>query len=522
MNRRNIRPFGAALLSLVLTAACAPVALPPAAEDGAASRQAAAETLVAGYTNISEKYLQPVSLETMALEGMRGLSAIDPSLAVAREGRSITLTAENREVARFPVPAENDVGAWAALTTDVFAAGRAASPELRKASVEQIYEALFDGALSNLDIYSRYAGTDEARRNRAKREGFGGIGLRFRIKDGAVRVVHVIADTPAARAGIRKHDRITHIDGAPTRSMEKKQVVDTLRGPVKSRVAVTVVRPGEPESLRFELQRAHIVPNTVVASLSDGVALLRITGFNQHTARSLAAKLKKLSAKPGARIKGVVLDLRGNPGGLLKQSVKVVDLFLAQGDIIDTRGRHPDSFQHYEAAGGDLAHGLPLAVLVDGKSASAAEIVAAALQDRGRAVVIGTASFGKGTVQTVIHLPNDGEITLTWSRLIAPSGYVLHGLGVLPSICTSGSEGKSGGELIRTTLAARLKTTNVFAAWRAKGPLDEDRRHGLRAACPAERRRGTIEVEVARRLVADRTLYGRVLDLVTDTAAAEN
>ena len=133
-----------------------------------------------------------------------------------------------------------------------------------------------------------------------------------------------------------------------------------------------------------------------------------------------------------------MLDLRGNPGGLLKQSIKVADLLLTQGKIISTRGRHADSIHNYEAGGHDLAFGLPVLVLVDGKSASAAEIVAAALQDRDRAVVIGTSSFGKGSVQTVIRLPNDGEITLTWSKLVAPSGYLLHGLGVRPAICTSG------------------------------------------------------------------------------------
>jgi carboxyl-terminal processing protease len=233
----------------------------------------------------------------------------------------------------------------------------------------------------------------------------------------------------------------------------------------------------------------------------------------------MASKLKKAKKMLGAKIKGLVLDLRGNPGGLLKQSIRVADLFLAQGQIIKTRGRHPDSIQHYEASGPDLVTGAPLVVLVDGKSASAAEIVAAALQDRGRAVVIGTSSFGKGTVQTVIRLPNGGEITLTWSRLIAPSGYVLHGLGVMPAICTSGANGGQLG-LIDQALMARMKTSTLMEAWRKVDLKNDSQRKGLRASCPAERRKKSVEVEVASRLIGNRSLYNRALGLTSAVDAA--
>jgi carboxyl-terminal processing protease len=222
----------------------------------------------------------------------------------------------------------------------------------------------------------------------------------------------------------------------------------------------------------------------------------------------------------GEAVTGVVLDLRGNPGGLLKQSITVADLFVTQGDIVNTRGRHPDSHQHYEATGEDIAHGLPIVVLVDGKSASAAEIVAAALQDRRRAVVIGTTSFGKGTVQTVIRLPNDGEVTLTWSRLVAPSGYVLHGLGVFPAICTSGVSEDETGVLARR-LEQRGKTVAIMESWRKAGLREADRRRTLRAACPAQRRHETLDIEVARRLLDDPALYLRALDVSAATATAQ-
>jgi len=207
-------------------------------------------------------------------------------------------------------------------------------------------------------------------------------------------------------------------------------------------------------------------------------------------------------------LKGVVLDLRGNPGGLLHQSVRVADLFLDHGRIITTQGRHPDSDQYYEAGGRDIVAGLPVVVLIDGGSASAAEIVAAALQDRGRAVIVGTTSYGKGTVQTVISLPNSGELTLTWSRLVPPSGYLLHGHGVVPSLCTSGIRGDDP-EAVESVIAARWATMPADAPSTAR-------------ACPAERRIDDLELVVARRLLGDRATYVRALDPTPNVALAPN
>lgn len=518
------KPSSAFLLALVVAvAACAPrpPAPAPVLDLGGISRHAATETFAAGYSSIFEKYIEPVALETVAIAGMRGLGSIDPAISVVREPGALRLTSSNRLVARFDLPADGDANRWAALTTDVFAASRAASDALRASTVEEVYQVVFDGALKDLDAYSRYAGTEEARRNRAKRVGFGGIGIRFRVKAGVVRITGVVPKTPAAGAGLRTHDRITHVGEVALEGMSKTEVLDRIRGPVKTTVTLRLRRPGRAKPWRVRLERRHIVPRTVTARHRDGIVMVRISGFNQNTARSLGTKLESMERELGGAMKGVVLDLRGNPGGLLKQSVRVADLFLAQGDIVNTRGRHPDSLQHYEADGSDFAHGQPMAVLVDGKSASAAEIVAAALQDRRRAVVIGTASFGKGTVQTVIRLPNEGEITLTWSRLVAPSGYVLHGLGVLPVICTSGVAADDG-DPIDATLARRQETSVAHAAWRAAGLHDEDGRRALRAACPAERHRDVFDLEVARTLITDRAVYGRVLDLLRTTAAAEN
>jgi len=522
-------PLGVVVAAALLAAACAPVhpPAPAAAVSPSLAQQVQqvperpeAEIFAAGYATITEKYIEAVPAATLAMEGMRGLGAIDPALTVRRSEDVVVLAASERTIARFPAPADDDVEGWAALTAKVSAAGRQTSKELRTASDEKLYEAVFDGVLSSLDIFSRYVGAEEARRNREKRDGFDGIGIRVRMEAGAARVTWVLADTPAAQAGLRKGDRITHVDGVSVRDFKRHEVVRRLRGPSHSSVALTVRREGVDGPLAFEMERRHIVLPTVTERRDHGIVFLTVTSFNQRTASSVAAKLTKALSVPGDRPKGLVLDMRGNPGGLLKQSIEVADLFLTQGQIVRTHGRHPDSEQRYEADGEDMAHGLPLVVLVDGKSASAAEIIAAALQDHGRAVVIGTTSFGKGTVQTVIRLPNDGEITLTWSRLVAPSGYVLHGLGVMPDICTSGAAGNVR-KLIAAVFGRKAKIAAARARWQTAGLGEEKQRRDLRATCPAERRRKALEIEVARRLLSDRALYGRALDLTAATSQAQ-
>ena len=513
-----------AVLLVLALAACAPARTPPAVVDADAAPRLRQNVLSVGFSNISEKHLEEIALGSVVMEGLKGLGAIDPALTVSRAGNTVTLAASGEVVGSFLAPDDADAEGWAALALKLSGAGRAVSRDLREAGAEKIYEAVYDGALSNLDIYSRYAGADDAKRNRAKRQGFGGIGIRIRTEEGFVYVTAVMPDTPAARAGLRDGDRITHIDGRSTAGMSVRSAAGKLRGTRNSRVKLTIARRDAAEPLLFDIERAHIVEQTVFASRKDGFVTLRVSGFNKDTAQGVAKNLRKARQELGDGMRGVILDLRGNPGGLLKQSIKVVDHFLSNGQIISTRGRHPDSHQNYEAEGDDLALGLPVAVLVDGKSASASEIIAAALQDRGRAVVIGTTSFGKGTVQTVIRLPNEGEITLTWSRLLAPSGYAFHGLGVRPSICTSGvaTDGSDGGGVIAKALVESVKTAATLAAWRRVEVGETASRKSLRASCPAERRKTSLELDVARRLLGDRALYGRALGLIEDTAEANH
>ena len=508
-------------LAVLLATACAPSRDFSTAGTVDFSASQASEVFAAGYSGVTQKFIEPVSVGDIAIEGIRGLGAIDPDLTVTRADGKVVLSASGSEVAFFPAPEENDIAGWAKLTVDISAAARKASAEMKAADMETLYEAVFDGVLSNLDIFSRYAGAQEARKNRAKRDGFGGIGIRYRIQDGIPVIIEVLPKTPAAMAGLLKDDRITHVDGTALKGLAKEQIGEKLRGPTHTRVELTILGPGATSPKVVAMERAHIFSPTVTETHSDGIVVLKVKSFNQDTARSLAAKLEKAHETLGDDMKGLILDLRGNPGGLLKQSVKVADLLLTQGKIVSTRGRHADSIHNYEAGGRDLAFGLPVIVLVDGKSASAAEIVAAALQDRERAVVIGTSSFGKGSVQTVLRLPNDGEITLTWSRLIAPSGYMLHGQGVLPAICTSGIKDNASA-VIRAVLAKSAKTEETLNMWRKPGTRDEDSRRKLRQSCPSQRRRDDLDLKIARRLIEDQVLYARTLNLTAATHEARN
>ena len=251
---------------------------------------------------------------------------------------------------------------------------------------------------------------------------------------------------------------------------------------------------------------------TVRMTLAGDVAVFRIADFNRHTAAHVAEGIAEARRRTGGRLAGVVLDLRGNPGGLLAAAAKLADLFIAKGPIVATWGRNPASRQAFTAAGDSIAPQVPVAVLIDGGSASASEIVAAALQDRGRAVVIGTASFGKGTVQTVQRLPNNGDLIITWARLVAPSGYLLQHHGVVPTVCTAGLADDPQAVAAAVQRAAAM--TVGAAGPRARAALDESAWAALRQSCPPRRQRGGIDLAVAERLLADASLYRAALDAV--------
>ncbi len=501
-----MRRLGALAVAFFMVACASQDTRAPAGEDGLSL---ADRLFSVGYQDIVDIYIDEVTPSDLALAGLDNLSSLDPEVTVSRAGDSVMVSLDDQPVSRYAAPEPADADGWGLLTGSALRLGRARSAELEQAEPEQIYEVVFDGVLGELDRFSRYAGRDEARENRASRDGFGGIGVRIRLIDEGVRILSVMEKTPAERSGLQDNDIIVKIDDTPTVGLSQREVVRRLRGPLRSRVQLTVQRESEPQPLDIEVVRAHIVPQTVKYARHGDVAVIRVTGFNQRTSRTLRDKLKLAKEEIGPELAGFVLDLRGNPGGLLDQAVTVSDLFVSNGRIVSTHGRHPDSHQYFDAEADDLAKDRPVIVLINGNSASASEIVAAALQDSGRAVVIGSGSFGKGTVQTVLRLPNEGELTLTWARFHAPSGYGLNRRGVIPDICTSGKE------MSVEDVLNRLGTGTLPIDWAIRhkdvAPDDNAGIEALRASCPARQTDTELDLEVALSLLQNPELYARAL-----------
>ncbi len=470
------------------------------------------EVYTAGFRNISEKYIRPLQVDDIAIGGLEGLTSIDPSLQAERRNDNVRLLLAGQEIASAKAPDAMDARGWGTVTANFEQTARRQSSLLNSAGDEKIYEAVFDGVLADLDVFSRYAGAAEAKRNRARREGFGGIGIRLKMVNDNPVVIKVRSNTPAERAGIKVGDEIIRIDDTDVHRTKLRDLVNHLRGPAHSDVSVRIYRTSKDQHFDFTIARQLIVPNTVTTQVDKNIGYIKISSFNQATAEGVAKALRKVSRMADNDLKGLIVDLRGNPGGLLKQSVKVADLLLTHGQIVSTRGRHPDSLHHYEAGGRDLAEGLPIVVLVDGKSASASEIVAAALQDRRRAVVVGTSSFGKGTVQTVVRLPNDGEVALTWSRFITPSGYALHGLGVRPAVCTSGLSDGPRAALDRFE-RNKPEIQAAYASWRRSLIDEKESRKALRQACASERRKSAVERRIAELILSKPRLYAQAIEL---------
>jgi len=469
-----------------------------------------------GFQDITDIYIDDVSVSNLALAGLGNLSMLEPDITVKNDIGQVSVSFGNQTAGIFNAPQTFDAEGWGNLTATALEVVRKHKTEADEPNPEKLYEVVFDGVLGALDQFSRYAGRDEARENRASRDGFGGIGVRIRLIDTGVQVLSVMEETPAEAAGLQDNDVITMIDGQSTVGLSQREIVRRLRGPLRSAVNLTVVRKDEPETVDIQVVRAHIVPQTVKLERIGKIAHIRVSGFNQSTTRSLREKLKIATDESYGPLTGIVLDLRGNPGGLLDQAVAVSDLFLTNGRIVSTHGRHPDSHQYFDAEPEDLAKDLPVAVLVNGNSASASEIVAAALQDLGRAIVIGSSSFGKGTVQTVLRLPNEGELTLTWARFHAPSGYGLSHRGVIPDICTSGSV-TSTDEVLQLLRTGKLPIDRITRQ-RNIPPSDTQAAETLRANCPPRLGEDDIDIEVAQRLFDDPALFALARGGNHDTA----
>ncbi|MBT8418110.1 MAG: S41 family peptidase, partial [Silicimonas sp.] len=321
------------------------------------------------------------------------------------------------------------------LFGDIFE--RIRSQYVEEVDESELIEAAINGMLTSLDPHSSYLSPNDAADMRVQTRGeFGGLGIEVTQEEGFVKVVSPIDGTPADDAGLEAGDFITHVDGESVLGLTLDEAVDMMRGPVGSEIIITIVREDQPEPFDVSIIRDTIKLTAVRSRTVGQTIILRLSTFSDQTFPSMREQLAEKVEELGGMesVQGIVLDLRNNPGGLLTQAVRVSDAFLDSGEIVSTRGREPQDGDRFNAQTGDLADGKPMVVLINGGSASASEIVAGALQDHRRAIVVGTKSFGKGSVQTVMPLRGEGAMRLTTARYYTPSGRSIQALGVSPDI----------------------------------------------------------------------------------------
>ena len=358
---------------------------------------------------------------------------------------------------------------------------------------QKLIEAAINGMLTSLDPHSSFMGAKDFSDMQVQTRGeFGGLGIEVTQEDGFVKVVSPIDGTPADAAGIQSGDFITHVNNESVLGLTLDQAVELMRGEIGSEIIITVVREGVADPFDVSIIRDTIKLTAVKSRVVGSTVVLRITTFNDQTYSGLEEELKKSVAEAGGidKVNGFIVDLRNNPGGLLVQAIKVSDAFLESGEIVSTRGRNAADDERFNAEPGDLAQGKPVVVLINGGSASASEIVTGALQDHRRAIVVGTKSFGKGSVQTVIPLRNAGAMRLTTARYYTPSGRSIQALGVMPDIVVK--------QPVAAPVVAGTEADAATAAAEAKTRSEADLRGAITNDSMTEDERKLLEEERAR------------------------
>lgn len=463
------------------------IVLAPAAraQEGPGSQPGA--VFAAALTFMAPRILDPVPVQQLTLWGLHGLTAIDPSLAPVLNGGEVQLRQGERVVFSRPAPAAEDAAGWGRVAGQMAEAAAASSATLRRAGDPGVITAFFDELFNHLDPYSRYVPPDDAVEDKARRSGTVGIGVELTDRRGGVFIRSVLADGPGAEAELRGGDQILQVDGQDVGASRASAVSGLLAGPEGSTVTL-IVRGRDGTEEEVDVTRATLPPETVFARRVGEALVVRITGFSRDTGDRLARELRRglgsVSSRSN-RVRGVILDLRGNRGGLLRQAAEAVSHLLDTGIIVVTSGRDPQANHRFEADGGDLSGSRPVVVVVDGRSASAAEIMAAALADNRRAVVVGSSTLGKGLVQTITPLPDGGELFVTWSRVLAPLGWPIQGLGVLPQLCTSLGRGEAERQMQSLSRGLMEMAAPLRRERSARAPVPPAEALELRAPCPA-------------------------------------
>ena len=495
-----------AVLLLVLVAGSA------RAQEAGFDAALAARVFAAGLDFIAPRSLDAVTVSELAGWGLHGITALDPAFTAGVVSGELQLSSAKGVIYSRPMPTDANGpasgAAWGAAVATLAGAASLASEPIRSAGTQGVIQSVFDEMFNHLDPYSRYVAPVAAEEDRARRSGEAGAGLTLERDRSGIVIRSVNADGSGAAAGLRAGDHVLAVDGQPTRGQDAAAVADWIAGD-EGTVVELLVRDAHGRVHQVAAERAVTPPETVFASRVGDLLLLRVAFFAEDTDVRVGTELAE--AVHGRRpVRGAILDLRDNHGGLLRQAVAASELMLGGGLVVTTAGRDPQASHVWEADGPDLLAGRPIVVLVDGRSASAAEIMAAALADRGRAVVTGSATYGKGLVQAVTTLPDGGEMFVSWSRLLAPDGWPLQGLGVMPQVCTSLGDASLREQLDALSAGRDLLGPALARTRAARPPLPEAQAVELRTACPAAIG-GDEDLDAARWLLAHSAAYEAAL-----------
>ncbi|MTI10321.1 S41 family peptidase [Curvivirga aplysinae] len=434
----NYWPHAFAFLSLMFLNSCA-----SKPSEDALWTELDQQVLLEGLEGLNDYYVEDVSLKELSLNGIRAVIAPDPDLSVTFTENKLTLYSSDEDIHKVHF---NQIdlkypASWAKAGYDIIRVAQKTSILLQNKSPDHQLTIYMTAMIRELDRFTRYASPQEALAIQQNRDGFGGVGITIEKRSATTHIATIEEGSPAANSRLQVGDRLISVDGITLNSLGIDEVYTLIRGPINRQVRLEVLHEDMgPESFSINLIRSKISPNTVFYDANLLYPIIRISSFNNSTAVRMAEAIARAKDYSGDQLKGIILDLRGNPGGLLQEAIDAADLLLDHGIMSQTRGRNPLSFQKFEAEPGNILGDIPLIILVDGATASAAEILAAGLQDQKRAVIVGAISYGKGTVQNVVPLSNNGELQLTWARYLAPNNYHLQDYGVLPNICTVDQE----------------------------------------------------------------------------------
>jgi carboxyl-terminal processing protease len=462
---------------------------PPAVAAAATFDSAtAASVWGAALSYIAPRSLQPLTIPQMTIWGLNGLAALDPDMSTTLQDGQVRLYGPDQLILAVPAPAPDDAKAWGEVAAQVASAAYAASPALQQAGTQGLISSFFDELFNHFDPYSRYEPPLQAAKDQLMITGLAGTGLTFSSVGGKIVIASVAADSPAENAGLTPGTVVLQVNGHPAYPAAISNLNDEMNGIFGTSAVLRLRDPASPATPQdVTLTRVYIPPLTVFTEPppAPGIIALKISGFNKGTSDQFSTALAAaMSANPPPT--GLVIDLRGNRGGVLRQAVLVADSLMPTGPIAQAAGRDPDADQLFTAEGSDLTNGIKIVLLVDGQSASAAEILSAALADNRRAVVVGSETLGKGLVQTVTTLPDGGELFVTWSRVLAPRGWPLQTLGVMPQVCTSLGEAALQSELAALGKGQNLMAPALAQARAIRAPARVDDILAVRNQCPAD------------------------------------